>query len=361
VPVGLRSVGGIWRNRNRGWLGAAITLCAASSFLAACAFPVRFATPEEVQQATAPTPASAGAGAGSGTAAGGGGLDQVQADLRRLIAQVGPSVVRVDTGTVSGSGLVLDAGTVVTPATLVAGSQQVTITTAGGQSYAATVAGSDPASDVAVLHVSGATSLQPAGFGDSGTVQLGDVVLVVGNQVPSSASVSQGIVSSLTGTLAGTGSTTLSALIETTAPVSTGSSGSAVVNIAGQVIGMTTLGSAGGAAFGVAIPSNLVSAAAQKIATATPTPQAARPFLGVSVSDATGGGALIQSVVAGGPAARAGLQAGWTILKISGRTVANATALGQVLAGYSPGQRVDVTVRDSGGSNKTVSVVLGTA
>src|SRR5256714_14539319 len=214
--------------RNR--LGTAVLAGGTALVLASCTLPVRFATPEEVQQATNPTPITVGGGSAPAPAPG--GLDQIQADLRRLISQVGPSAVRADAGTTSGSGLLLDSvGTVVTPASLVAGSQQVSVTTSSGQKYTGFVAGTDTNSDVALVRVSGDTGLTPAHFGDSTGVQIGDVVVLIGFHT-----VSQGIVSEIA-----------SGVIVTSAPASSDSSGSALVNIAGQVIGMTTLGSAGAA------------------------------------------------------------------------------------------------------------------
>jgi putative serine protease PepD len=336
----------------------AVSAGGAVALLGACTFPVRFATPAEVAQATNPTPPSTGGGSAPAPAAPS-GLDQVQADLRRLIAQVGPTVVRVDAGTVSGSGLLIDAqGTVVTPASLVAGSQQVTVTIASGQQYSGTVSGSDPASDIAVVRVTGASGLTPVTFGDSTAVQVGDVVLAVGNQVAPSGTVSQGIVSGTAGSMPA-GSVTITGLLLTTAPMAAGTSGSALVNIAGQVIGMTTLGAAGSPGLAVAIPSNQVNTIAQKLLAGGTGQQAGTAHLGVTATDAQGGGALIQSVVAGGPAARAGLQAGWTILGIGGHSVANAAALGPILAGYAPGQRVALTVQLPNGSTRSISVVLG--
>ena len=343
----------------RGWVAIAISTCGVAALLAACTIPVRFATPEEVRQATAPSPAPVSTG-GSTTIVGG-GLDQVQADLRRLIAQAGPSVVRVETASATGSGLLLDAaGTVVTPASLVAGAQPVTITTAAGQRYAGTVSGSDPASDVAVIRVSGATGLAAATFADSGTVQVGDVVVAVGNQLPPSGTASQGIVSGTTGTMSA-GAVTLTGLITTTAPMAAGTSGSALLNTTGQVVGMTTLGPDGSPALGVAIPSNQVKTVAQKLLAGGSGTQAGNAYLGVSVTDASGGGALIQSVAAGGPAARAGIQPGWVIVAIGGQTVPNAAAVGQIVAGRAPGQQVTVAVRLPNGSSRSIPVVLGTA
>jgi putative serine protease PepD len=338
----------------RRWLGIAASAGVAGAVLAACTFPVRFATPAEVAQATAPTPVTI---IGSAPPPAPGGLTQLQADLRRLVAQVGPSVVRVVAGGATGSGLVVDAlGTIVTPASLVAGSQQVSVTTAAGQQYPGTVIGTDAASDVAVIRVTGASGLAALTLGDSSAVQLGDVVVAVGNQLPPSGTVSQGIVSGQAGTIS-VGSATVTGLIQTTAPMASGTAGSALVNIAGQVIGMTTLGSAGSAGLGVAIPSNQVNSIAQRFAGSS-TP-AGTATLGVSASDASGGGALVQSVVAGGPAAKAGLQAGWIIVGIAGHPVPNAAAMVTILATYKPGDQVVLTVQLPSGSTRSISVVLG--
>lgn len=344
----------------RRWLGIAISAGGAVLLLTSCTFPVRFATPEEVQQATAPTPVSIGGGAAApAPAPAPGGLDQLQADLRRLINQVGPSIVKVDAGAASGSGLLLDSvGTVVTPASLVAGSQQVTITTSTGQHYSGIVGGADPTTDIAVVRVSGATGLTAATLGDSGAVQLGDVVVVIGHQLAPSGTVSQGIVSQTAGTVT-LGSLSLTGVIVTTAPMAAGTSGSALVNIAGQVIGMTTLGPEGAQALGVAIPSNQVNTVAQKLLKGGSVAPSGKAVLGVTVSNASSGGALIQSVVAGGPAASAGMQAGWTIVGIGGHPVSNTAAITPILATYKPGERVTVTVQLPDGSTRSVQVVLG--
>jgi putative serine protease PepD len=324
------------------WLTVGITGGIAVAVLGACTFPIRLATPAEIAAAKA-TPAPQVVAPAAPPAPG--GLTQIQADLRRLIAQIGPSVVRVDAGSASGSGLLLDAqGTIVTPASLVAGSQQVTITTASGQQYSGSVAGSDTASDVAVVKVTGASGLTASPLGDSSAVQLGDVVVAIG-----SGTASQGIVSGLAG-----------GQIQTTAPMASGTSGSALVNIAGQVIGMTTLGASGSPGFGVAIPSSQVTAVAQKLLAGGSGTQAGTAYLGVTTADAPGGGALIQSVVAGSPAAGAGLQAGWIISAIDGQTVARAVSVGQVVATHKPGQRVVVSVRLTNGTTRSIPVVLGT-
>jgi putative serine protease PepD len=149
------------------------------------------------------------------------------------------------------------------------------------------------------------------------------------------------------------GSLTLTGLIQTTAPMPSGTSGSALVNITGQVIGMTTLGASGAPGFGVAIPSNQVSAASKTLLTGS-------AYLGAVTADASGGGAVIQSVAAGSPAAVAGLQVGWVIAAIDGQTVIGAASIAQILAGDKPGQRVVVTVLLPNGDTRSIPVVLGT-
>jgi len=328
--------------------GVAIFTGGAIALLGACTFPVRFATPAEIAAAKAPPPATIVAPAAPPAAPG--GLTQVQADLRRLIAQVGPSVVRVGTGTLSGSGLLIDSqGTVITPASLVAGASQVTVTTASGQQYSGTVSGADAAADVAVIRVTGATGLTAVTFGDSSAVQVGDVVVAVGNQVAPSGTASQGIVSGVT----------LTGLIQTTAPMGSGTSGSALVDVSGGVIGMTTLGAGDAPGPGVAIPSNQLTAVAQKIqAGGSGTPTAAA-HLGATVADASAGGAVVRTVVPGGPAAQAGVQVGWTIIAINGRNVAHAAVAAQILSGFQAGQRVVLTVQLPNGATRSIPVVLG--
>jgi putative serine protease PepD len=153
------------------------------------------------------------------------------------------------------------------------------------------------------------------------------------------------------------GSVQLTGLIVTTAPMAAGTSGSALVNIAGQVIGMTTLGASGTPGQGVAIPSTQVNTIAQQLLGTGV--QSGAASLGLTATDSTGRGARIQSVVAGGPAARAGLQVGWTIVGIGGHSVSSAAAIKPILAGYTPGQTVTVTVQLPNGSTRSVQLVLG--
>jgi S1-C subfamily serine protease len=354
----------------------ALVLVALAAILAsACSSPVRLATPAEIAQANRPSPAAANAGAGDagtgsggaqaspapGAAGGSGALAQLQAELRQLIAQVSPSVVEVDADSRVGSGVIFDSqGSIVTNAHIVDGARTVNIRTADGRTLAATVRGSNAASDLAVIRVA-PDGLKAATFGDSGQVQVGDVVVAIGSPAGTSGSLSQGIVSGLKGSVQTGSGMTLANLLETTAAIGPGGSGGALVNIAGQVIGILTLGanSSAGTAAGVAIPSSQAAAVAKQLIGTSPATQSASAYLGVATTSAPGGGALVASVVAGGPAAKAGVAAGWVITGIGGHQVADSNAVLQALAGFKAGDHVALTARLPDGSSRTVQVTLG--
>ena len=340
-----------------------LTGLAALLVLAGCTFPVRFATPAEVAQANArPSPLAAPA-APSG---GGGGLSQLQSEFHQLIAQVTPSVVQIDTDTGLGSGVIVDTqGTIVTNAHVVDGSQKLTVTTSDGATHPATLVGSYPRDDLAVVSIQGVSGLKAARFGDSSAVQIGDVVVAVGSPLGLSESVSEGIVSG-TGRAQSEGNgVTLTGLIQTTAAINPGNSGGALVDTRGQVIGIPTLGAAnsqtGGSAAGIgfAIPSNQVTTIVQQIKGGGTVTHTGIAYLGVTTRTSTSGGATVQQVVAGGPADRAGVAAGWVITAIAGHQVPDAATISQILSGYKPGDRVSLSATLPDGSTKTVTITLG--
>ena len=194
-----------------------------------------------------------------------------------MIASVLPSVVQIDTNGTVGSGVVVNAkGDIVTNAHVVGADTTFTVTASNGQTYQASLVGSDPSSDLAVIKVSGANSnLKPATFGDSGQVHVGDVVVAVGSPLGLSESVSQGIVSALGSSQPENRGIVLAGLIQTTATLNPGNSGGALVDINGHVIGITVLsdgsGRGGGAtSIGFAIPSNQVLKVAKQLGAAVP-------------------------------------------------------------------------------------------
>jgi putative serine protease PepD len=355
----------------------------------ACASPVRLATPAEVREATAPTPAAPAApaapspspGSGSGAApapspsasaapapSGSGALGAMQDQLHQLIAAVQPSVVQIDTANGLGSGIVIDAqGNIATNAHVVGSGNSFTVTASDGSSFRGSLVGSYAANDLAVVRAANPTgSLRPATFGDSGQVQIGDIVLAMGSPLGLSDSVSEGIVSGLNRSQSEGNGVNLTGLIQTTAAIGPGNSGGALVDIAGRVVGIPTLSATssprggGGANIGFAIPSNQVVNATRQLIGSGSVTRSNLPFLGISTTDAANAsGAEVTSVVGGGPADQAGVRSGWVVTAIGGRPVSGPSSISQLLAGRQPGDRVDLTARLPDGSSRTVTITLG--
>jgi len=355
--------------------------------MAGCSVPgIRFASPTETSQAarggkpatgstaTQPSPGVTGSPAPApvNPAPGTGALSQFQDMLRKIATQASPSVVEVNVGNGIGSGIVLDGrGDIVTNAHVVSGASVITIIASDGRQYPAQLVGSYTQNDLAVIRAD-AGSLKPAAFADSSKVVVGDVVLAIGAPYGLAGTVTEGIVSATGRTQSEGNGVTLTDLIQTTAGINPGNSGGALVNISGQVIGVPTLSgsdrqpsspssppSQPSENIGFAIPSNqVVDITNQLIGSGTVT-HTNRAYLGITTRDDTSGGANVQSVVAGGPADKAGIQAGWTITDIGGHGVADTNAVSQVLSGYKPGDTVKVTLRSATGQTKTVTVTLG--
>jgi S1-C subfamily serine protease len=299
-------------------------------------------------------------------------------------AKAAPSVVTIyvasATTSGSGSGVVLtDDGYVVTNNHVVAeagnnGTVQVRI--ADGTLYDAKIVGTDPASDLAVvkLDVSG---LQPATFADSGKVQVGDVAVAIGAPLGLSNTVTDGIISATHRAVA-TGSTqndaTVIDALQTDAAINPGNSGGALVNAAGEVVGINSaiatvasggIGSqsqSGNIGVGFAIPSNTVKRIADEI---IDSGSATRAFLGVSAQTAAddqnsdvGTGAQIVKVESGSAASDAGLKEGDVITAVGDRPVTTSTELTAAVRSYAPGDKVTLTVQRDGKTD-TTKVTLG--
>jgi S1-C subfamily serine protease len=242
----------------------------------------------------------------------------------------------------------------------------------GGKPLPAQVVGVFAPDDLAVIRVgSGAGSLHPASFGRSASVRVGEIVLAMGNPLGLTGTVTDGIVSATGRTVSeGQGSSAvLISAIQTSAAINPGNSGGALVNLAGQVIGIPTLAATspqlGGAAAGIgfAIPADTVtSIAAQLIATGNVS-NSGRASLGIAaqtVADASGqpAGVGIVRVTPGGAAAGAGIQPGDIIMDLAGQPVPSVAVLQSVLAVHKPGDRVQARVsRD--GAESTVQLTLG--
>jgi len=341
---------------------------------------------------TSPGHGATGAHA-QGTQASGGGQAQGQAQPQaqgqasaatlqrayvRVVRGVLPSVVEIKTSSGLGSGVIFDnAGHIVTNAHVVGTSKTFTVVLSGSSTpLRATLVDSYPPDDLAVIKLTGSHHhLVPAKFADSSNLQVGDVVLAMGNPLGFASSVTDGIVSA-TGRVVsepqgdGSPGATLPDAIQTSAPINPGNSGGALVNLSEQVVGIPTLAASdpqlGGAAAGIgfAIPSNIVTNIAGQIIKSGRVTNSHRAALGVRVRTVTGAsgqpvGAGIVSVLAGSGAADAGLRAGEVITAVGRSATPDTETLAAVLGQLRPGQRVPVTVLKHNGSKATVQVTLG--
>ncbi len=300
-------------------------------------------------------------------------------------ANAAPSVVTIyvtsGSGSGSGSGVVLtEDGYVLTNNHVVAGgggSGTVQVRTSDGTLYDATVVGTDAASDLAVVRLDGAEDLSPATFADSEDVQVGDVAVAIGAPLGLSNTVTDGIISATNRAVA-TGSTendaTVIDALQTDAAINPGNSGGALVNGAGEVIGINTAiatvasgvpgsqSQSGNIGVGFAIPSNTAERIAQEI---IETGSATHALLGVRARTAAdnqngevGTGAEIVSVEPGSAAADAGLQEGDVVTAVGDRPVTTSTELTAAVRSQAPGETVELTVR-RGEQTRTAEITLG--
>jgi serine protease Do len=294
--------------------------------------------------------------------------------------QVEPAVVRLDTeidyqnAIGVGTGVVLDpGGQVLTNFHVVQGADRINATVAG-RSFPAELVGYDRRHDVAVLQLIGASGLPTAPIGDSGQLAEGEPVVALGNSHGSGAPLTREV-----GSITGFGRTVnaedaltgasdeLTGLIEFAAPVRAGDSGGPVVNGAGQVVGITTAASVnfrlGPGGEGFAIPINDAMAVAGQIRARVPSESVhiGPPILlgvGVRTAPRDGPGVLIQEVLPGGPAERAGLMDGDILTVLDGTALDSATTLTYVLDRHYPGDVVDLVWIDATGQERTGKATL---
>jgi putative serine protease PepD len=290
--------------------------------------------------------------------------------------QVGDAFGQVQPQTDTGSGVIIRSeGYVLTnnhvvDAAVNGGSVHVTLS--DGRTVAATIVGTDPTSDLAVIKLSDVANLKAATFAKSADLRVGQTVLAVGAPLGLANTVTQGIVSTLNRPVRTGQSSSAQAVIDavqTDAAINPGNSGGALVDLAGRVVGInsaiaTAGGTTGNIGVGFAIPSETATKVADEIIR---TGKATHSQIGVSVADAPSGtdgapglGALIQSVQSGGPAARGGLQTGDVVTKVDDRRVTDADSLIVAIRSHDPGDTVTLTVT-RGGATRTVRVTLGSA
>ena len=289
-------------------------------------------------------------------------------DLNGITRKVSPAVVDINTviqtasgsAAAAGTGLIITStGDVLTNNHVVEGSVSIKVTIQGRSGkYSASVVGVDPRDDIAVIHINGVSGLPTVTIADSSTVQVGDTVYALGNALGLGGAprVTKGSVTaldqSITASDNGAQAEQLTGMIQSDAEISPGDSGGALVNSAGQVIGLITAGEAQGfrstsTTVAFAIPSSKAVDIANRILAG----QAGNGiyigpvgYLGVSVrTDDSGTGVLVVGVVAGSPAEKAGITAGSVITAVNSTVVDSPTALGDALHQYKPGAKVKIS------------------
>src|SRR3954468_17143353 len=262
-----------------------------------------------------------------------------------------------------GSGVVISKdGYILTNNHVVDNADEIKVAFSDGREFVAKVVGKDPKTDVAVLKID-AKDLPVVQFADSDNIEVGDLVLAVGNPFGVGQTVTMGMVSAM-----GRGNMGLDYedFIQTDAAINPGNSGGALVDAEGRLVGINTAilsRSGGNQGIGFAIPSNLARSVMDSLVR---DGRVVRGFLGVSIQDITpaleqefklkqSGGALVGEVTPKSPAEKAGLQSGDVILEFNGKPVKDSRHLKLQVASTAPGAKVPVKIlRD--GSTKTVEV-----
>ncbi|MEH6826239.1 MAG: Do family serine endopeptidase [Motiliproteus sp.] len=238
----------------------------------------------------------------------------------------------------AGSGVIIDAkqGLIVTNYHVIAGADELHIALTDGRNLQATLIGSDPDADLALLRVE-SHDLTEIPLADSDQLQVGDFVVAIGNPFGLGQTVTTGIVSALGRT--GLGIEGYENFIQTDASINPGNSGGALINLRGELVGINTAIIApggGNVGIGFAIPSNMTQAIIQQLAA---NGEVKRGRLGVVVQDLSADlaeafglqtgehGVLVSEVAASSAAAKAGIQAGDVVLKVNGETVKNTAEL----------------------------------
>jgi S1-C subfamily serine protease len=338
-----------------------------ASVAGATATPSDVPSPSSLSQAT-PSPTASSPTASSPTASSpandAGDAFTVQAQMVDVIKKVNPAVVLIETSAGLGSGVIYDnKGDIVTNAHVVGTSTTFKVTLSNGKSYTGTLVGSYTPDDIAVVKIS-ATGITPAVFGDSSKLQVGDVVLAMGNPLGLQSSVTEGIVSALSRQVSEPSGNTLPDVIQTSAAINPGNSGGALVDLQGEVVGIPTLAATdpqlGGSAPGIgfAISSNRARVIADQLIATGHVTNSGRAYLGVSITDSAQG-VLVAQITAGGPAAKAGIVAGDLILSVGGQATPDTSTLLQIVSTLHPGDTTQVQVQTSSGTKSTLALTLG--
>jgi len=281
----------------------------------------------------------------------------------------GPAPDRVQRST--GSGVIIDSdGLVVTNQHVIEGMTEVKVALSDKREFDADIILRDPKTDLAVLRLRGVRGLPVVELGNSDAIEVGDLVLAIGNPFGVGQTVTSGIISALSRTQVG--GTDYQLFIQTDAAINPGNSGGALVDVNGRLIGINTaIYSKTGASVGIgfAIPVNMVKVVVASARQGSKIVR--RPWFGARMQPVTTDlaeslglerpvGALIVSVVNKGPAADAGLKAGDVILSLDGQPVDDADEFGFRLATKAIGDRVELMI-NRGGKTQTLTVRMDPA
>ena len=266
-----------------------------------------------------------------------------------------------------GSGVVVtNDGYILTNNHVVEDADEIRVEFNDGRDFKATLVGADKPSDLAVLKIA-ATHLPTVSFGDSNAVQVGDVVLALGNPLGIGQTVTMGIISAK-GRSTSRGDGSYEDFLQTDAPINHGNSGGALVNLSGQLVGINSQiisPSDGNIGIGFAIPANMAAHVMNDLKSGG---RVHRAMLGVSVQPVTSdmaeslglkdvSGAIVSEVNDGSAAAKAGVKRGDVITSFNGQPVGDFNGLRNRVADMAPGASVSLgIVRD--GSSKTLTVTL---
>lgn len=291
----------------------------------------------------------------------------------RVAEEVSPAIVRIQVsgdqpGT--GSGVVFrDDGHLLTNAHVVDGAEEITVVLADGSEYQGRLVGADELTDIAVVKVDGDEPFPTAVLGSAAGLRVGQETVAIGSPLGliGGSSVTTGVVSALGRRVSGQGRAPLLDMIQTDAAIAPGSSGGALLDGRGAVIGITTaiaISEAGAEGLGFATPIDIARSVADDIIV---TGRAVHVWLGIEGRDldATSardagvpGGAVVVSVVEGGPAAAGGLEADDVIVAAASEEVRSMSALVILLRRLDPGDEIALEVLRSG-ERETVDVELG--
>ena len=292
--------------------------------------------------------------------------------------EVSDSVVAIDVATsdgeAKGSGVVIsDKGYIATNNHVISGAQQIQVTLASGAVYSAKVVGTDTTTDLAVIKLDNPPSdLKVAEFADSDNLAVGEAVMAIGNPLGYDDTATTGIVSALNRPVTVTdddNNAIVTNAVQIDAAINPGNSGGPTFNAAGQVIGInssiastaSSSGTAGSIGIGFAIPSNLVKRVTNEI---IDNGSVKHVVLGITIKSSsveadgvTRGCAQVQAVTDGGPASKAGVKAGDSIVAFNGKAVNNNYSLLGYVRASAMGDKVKLTVV-RGGNTMDLEVTL---